>query len=137
MMETGVVINTNGEPVYWHEPNGRSSGSLPDSRDLWNVLWRAHCDGWLAGVAHSHPGAGVPGPSHEDTSTFVAIEKALGRSLSWWITSSDRLVVINRAAMISGPNVVYAVREITTEREPVWVAELRRRSDIAAHPYRE
>jgi hypothetical protein len=130
MMETGVVINTNGEPVYWHEPNGRSSGSLPDSRDLWNVLWRAHQDGWLAGVAHSHPGSGVPHPSHEDTTTFIAIEKALGRALSWWITSADRLILINRSKDSTFGHIVYAIREIDVEREPAWVVELRRRSGI-------
>ena len=135
MIEAGVVISTTGEPIYWHEPR-HSSGAIPDSRTLWEVIWKAHQDGWLAGVAHSHPGSGVPGPSSEDTSTFVAIESALGRSLSWWIASSDRLVVCNRAEMDSMPGrVVYSVREIVVEREPPWVAELRRRSDIAAQPY--
>jgi len=137
MMEVGVVISTTGEPIHWHLPLGRSGGALPDSRELWDVLWQAHRDGWLAGFAHSHPGSGVPGPSGTDTSTFVAIESALGRSLSWWITSSDRLVVVNRAAMDSMPGrVVYAVREIVVEREPLWVVELRRRSEIAEQPYR-
>lgn len=136
MMETGVVINTNGEPVHWHEPNGRSSGSLPDSRDLWNVLWRAHRDGWLAGVAHSHPGAGIPHPSHEDTSTFVAIERALGRALSWWITSADRLILINRSkdSISVFSNITYGIQTIAVEREPFWVPELRRRSGIVVAP---
>ena len=136
MIEAGVVINTTGEPIYWHEPR-HSSGAIPDSRTLWDVIWKAHQDGWLAGVGHSHPGSGVPGPSQEDTSTFVAIEAALGRPLSWWITSADRLVVINRSTMDSVPGrVIYAVREIVVEREPPWVSELRRRSEIPEHPYR-
>ena len=137
MMETGAVINTNGEVIHWHLPPGRSGGSLPDSRELWDVLWKAHCEGTLAGFAHSHPGSGVPHPSNEDTSTFVAIEAALGRSLSWWITSSDCVVVVNRAEMDSMPGrVVYAVRAILVEHAPSWVAELRHRSEIAVGPYR-
>jgi hypothetical protein len=134
MMEAGVVINVHGEPIYWHTPANRSGGALPDSRELWDVLWKAHTAGWLAGVAHSHPGSGVPGPSQTDTSTFVAIESALGRSLSWWITSADKTVVIRRAEMDSMPGrVVYAIRELDVE--PSWVPELRQRSEIYA-PYR-
>lgn len=136
MIEAGVVISSMGEPIFWHEPR-HSSGAIPDSRALWDALWKAHRDGWLAGFAHSHPGSGVPGPSSTDMSTFVAIESALGRPLAWWITSSDRLVVINRSTMDSVPErVVYAIQEIVVEREPFWVAELRRRSEIAVQPYR-
>ena len=136
MMETGVIVNTNGEPIHWHEPR-HSSGAIPDSRELWDAIWKAHQHGWLAGIAHSHPGSGVPHPSSEDTSTFVAIEAALGRRLSWWITSADRAVVINCAQMDSMPGrVVYAVRELEVAREPFWMAELRQRSDNAWTPYR-
>jgi proteasome lid subunit RPN8/RPN11 len=133
MIEAGVVINTHGEPIHWHEPR-HSSGAIPDSRQLWDVLWKAHADGWLDGVAHSHPGSGIPGPSQEDLSTFVAIEAALGRSLSWWITSVDKTVVCNRSTMDSVPGrVIYAIRTITDE--PTWILELRRRSEIYS-PYR-
>ena len=137
MIEAGVIISTNGEPLYWHEPR-HSSGALPDSRALWDHIWKAHQDGWLAGFAHSHPGSGVPGPSDTDISTFVAIEQAIGRPLSWWITSADRLVVINRSMMDSVPGrVIYAVSEVMVEREPFWVAELRRRSEVTSTgPYR-
>jgi len=131
MREVGVVINTHGEPIYWHEPRV-SSVSIPDSAELWNAMWRAHRDGWLAGFAHSHPGNGLPSPSQEDLSSFVANESGLGRSLTWWITSSDRLVVITRSAMDSIPGrEIYAVQEVSVHREPPWAAELRRRSNAA------
>ena len=29
MIETGVVIGTNGEPLFWHRPYGRTGGSIP------------------------------------------------------------------------------------------------------------
>jgi hypothetical protein len=137
MIETGVVINTNGEPIHWHEPAGRSGGNLPDSRSLWNVLWQAQQHGWLAGFAHTHPGSGVPGPSSTDISTFVAIENALGRSLAWWIASADRMVITRRSVMDSVPGrEIYASHEIVVQNEPIWVAELRRRSAMGVHPYR-
>lgn len=132
MVEVGVVINTNGEPIYWHEPRA-SSGAIPDSAVLWNAMWRAHRDGWLAGFAHSHPGGGLPSPSQEDLSSFVANESGLGRMLTWWITSSDRLVMIKRSTMDSMPGrEIYSVQEVSVWHEPAWAAELRRRSNTSA-----
>lgn len=128
MMETGVVVSIHHEPIFWHEPGGRSSGALPDSRTLWDVLWQAHRDGWLSGFAHTHPGGGLPGPSREDISSFVAIENALGRPLNWWIVNADMTVLIRKATMDSMPG-----REIfgtTRVDDPVWVPDLRRRSGI-------
>lgn len=133
MIEAGVVISINHEPIFWHEPGGRSGGALPDSRTLWDVLWQAHRDGWLSGFAHSHPGSGLPGPSQEDLSTFVAIENALGRPLNWWITSSDITVLVRKSTMDSVPG-----REIygtTRVDDPIWVPELRKRSQMG-QPYR-
>ena len=137
MIETGAVINIHGEPIFWHEPGGRSGGALPDSRQLWDVLWQAQSHGWLAGFAHSHPGGGVPGPSREDVSSFVAIENALGRPLNWWITSADRTVIVRRSTMDSVPGrEIYASTQIVVENEPIWVPELRRRSGMGEHPFR-
>lgn len=128
MMETGVVVSIHHEPIFWHQPNGRSSGSLPDSRTLWDVLWQANRDGWLSGFAHTHPGGGLPGPSQEDISSFVAIENALGRPLNWWIVSSDMTVLVRKSTMDSVPG-----REIfgtTRVDDLVWVPDLRRRSGM-------
>lgn len=136
MIETGAVINVNGDVIHWHLPPGRSGGSLPDSGQLWDVLWQAQQHGWLAGFAHTHPGRGVPGPSQTDVSTFVAIENALGRNLKWWIASADRMVCVQRVAIDSVPGrEIYASTEIMVHNEPIWVAELRRRSEMG-QPYR-
>lgn len=135
MIEAGAVINTNGDVIHWHLPPGRSGGALPDSRQLWDVLWQARQHGWLAGFAHTHPGSGVPGPSQTDLSTFVAIENALG-PLRWWIASADRMVRVSRVVMDSVPGrEVFSSTEIMVENEPIWVAELRRRSEMG-QPYR-
>lgn len=89
-IENAVVVDMDDQPLYWHEPEGRSSGHLPDSQDLWEVIWNNRDK--VKGIAHSHPGGGVPGPSHTDVTTFSAIEIALGRRLSWWIISKEHLV---------------------------------------------
>lgn len=133
MIETGVVVSTYHEPIFWHEPGGRSSGALPDSRTLWDVLWQANRDGWLSGFAHTHPGGGMPGPSQEDLSSFVAIENAIGRPLNWWIVNADMTVLVRKSTMDSVPG-----REIygtTRVDDLVWVPELRKRSQMG-QPYR-
>ena len=117
-MEAGVLIRYDNTPIYWHTPVGRSSGSLPDSNELWNQIWnnRDH----ILGFAHSHPGSGIPRPSYEDVTTFAAIEAALGRRLVWWITSSDKVSIVNW----QGPK---KLEYVDTEAgyEPSWARELR------------
>jgi hypothetical protein len=122
MIEAGVVIDKSGEPLFWHLPPGRTAGSLPDSRPLWDVLWDAFNADTLLGFAHSHPGSGVPGPSYSDVTTFAAVEAALGKRLDWWITSSDRVVQLRWA----GPDKL-SYRSTLVET-PSWAAELRRLS---------
>ena len=121
MMEGAVVVGLDGEPLYWHMPPGRSTVALPDSRDLWEVLWE-HREN-LLGVAHSHPGAGLSGPSQTDVTTFAAVESALGRRLTWWITSLDKLVVLRWA----GPEPLrYTMQEVQDETQASrWLDELR------------
>lgn len=116
-MEAGVVVGIDHKPIYWHVPLDRTAGSLPDSRKLWDVYWenRDH----LLGFAHSHPGHGVPGPSHTDITTFVAIEKALGRSLTWWIISEDHVV-------ICWPQIGGSWAPEIVDQTQVWLPELRR-----------
>lgn len=131
MMEAGVVIDIEGHPIHWHVPPERSGGALPDSRDLWEVMWEAFQTGKLEGFAHSHPGSGVPGPSLTDITTFVAIEKALGRTLSWWITSSDTAILL-RAEKPGVPP--FYQRLVATDPTVVvprltWLPELRRLSN--------
>jgi len=90
MIEAGVVV-TGWGPMYWHLPKGRSGGSIPDSRKLWDVLWDLRQEAFL-GFAHSHPGSGKPGPSMTDLTTFAAVELGLGRRLTWWIVNSDSMI---------------------------------------------
>ncbi len=122
MREVGVVIDLEGAPLYWHVPPSRTAVTLPDSRALWDVLWE-HRDR-VAGFAHSHPGSGVPAPSHEDVTTFSALERGLGRRYDWWIATRDGFVVCRW----SGPGPL----DYRTERcdaEPSWVSRLRALSE--------
>lgn len=119
-MEAGVLFDFSGQPIHWHLPAQRTVVSLPDSRDLWDVIWENRTR--VLGFAHTHPGSGRPAPSQTDITTFIAVEKGLGRMLYWWIFSDDSAVVL--------------WREPGTERfycdevhyDPEWAAELRRLS---------
>lgn len=119
MIETGVLIGRDGTPIFWHLPPGRSSGNLPDSRELWDVIWENRAT--LYGFAHSHPGNNRPAPSWEDITTFAAIESALGRRLHWWITSSDVLVLVRWV----GPG-AHDYGVLGDRYEAPWLTELRR-----------
>jgi hypothetical protein len=125
MIEAGVVIAKNGEPIHWHLPPGRTSGSIPDTRSLWDIIWDNR--DIVSGFAHSHPGSGIPGPSYIDVTTFSAIEAALGRRLFWWITSSTDDVVCRW----KGPgkhDYISNTMGIVTTSEREWLEELRRLS---------
>jgi len=89
-IETGVLVGLDLNPIHWHLPQGRSVAFLPDSRDLWDVIWENRNE--VLGFAHSHPGSGVPIPSGIDITTFRAVEKALGRQIVWWICSRTHVI---------------------------------------------
>jgi hypothetical protein len=93
MQEAGCVLDRSGAPIHWHEPDGRTGISLPDSVEFWKLIFENRDR--IGGIAHSHPGGGRPSPSHEDVTTFSAIDLALGKRLDWWI-ASDELVVRHR-----------------------------------------
>jgi hypothetical protein len=84
-METGLVFNKWGAPIFWHLPPDRSSCALPDSRPLWDVLWDNRAV--LGGVAHTHPWSGEANPSGIDVTTFAAVEAGLGERLVWPIVT--------------------------------------------------
>ena len=88
--EAAVVIDQDDQPTYCHLTEGRTAASIPDSRDLWMVLWSGRER--LAGVAHTHP-AGVDQPSGIDLVTFRACEDGLGRRLSWWIVTPTEVML--------------------------------------------
>ena len=86
-LETGVLydIDTN-RVLYWHEPQGRSAGYLPDEPALWDAFWaHRHVPG--LSFAHTHPGTGFVGPSYTDQTTFDAVERGLGREVHWVIAN--------------------------------------------------
>jgi hypothetical protein len=125
MIETAVVVDKDGESIHWHLPPGRSSVSIPDTKDLWDVLWDNR--GNLSGVAHSHPGGGIPSPSIEDLTTFAPCEAALGQRLVWWIISENYVV----SFVWKGPSEYDYEGSLLTDTEVeglTWVDELRKLS---------
>jgi len=87
MIECAFVFDTDGKVIHWHLPPGRTGGSIPDTRDLWEVMWDNRDR--LGGVAHTHPWRGISGPSGTDVTTFAACEAALGKRLVWPIVTLD------------------------------------------------
>lgn len=89
MIESAFVFDREGRVIRYHLPHGRTGGSIPDSADLWDIMLK-YAD-HLGGVAHTHPGSGMPMPSQEDVTTFSACELGLGMRLVWPIATSDGL----------------------------------------------
>ena len=85
--EAAVVIDWEQRVTFRWLPPGRSAVYLPDGRELWEHLLATTDTTW--GVAHIHPGTGIPEPSAEDLSTFLALERGLGRRFSWPIITSN------------------------------------------------
>ena len=101
MMETALVFDRSGRTLYWHEPHGRNGGALPDSDDLYAVLWKHRSaekggTGQLAGVAHTHPWDGPTGASGTDLTTFRAVELGLAQRLVWPIVTFTHVVLYVR-----------------------------------------
>ena len=118
--EVSVVV-VDGEVVGWNEGGG---AYVPDSPTTWSLLW-AHRTNHLV-VAHTHPGKGAPFPSHEDLTTFAAVEAALGREVDWLIASADVLV---RVELVDVHRPVTRVVLLPPGLGgPPWLAELRARS---------
>ncbi len=114
MIETALVFDEEGATIHWHEPPGRSAGSLPDSRGLWEVLWEhREC---LGGVAHTHPWRGRATPSMTDITTFRAVEQGLGKTLLWPVVTFDDV-----AWYAFDPQVE---RYVATEPAPLVLADL-------------
>lgn len=126
-METAVVLDLTWHPILFHTPTDRTDGSLPDSHSLWETLWTNRKN--LLGLAHSHPGGGIPTPSYTDVTTFSALERNLGVGrLLWPIVTVDAV----RVYAWRGPgkhdyaekDVVLTLRLLTP-----WVTELLRLSE--------
>ena len=123
-MEAGVLLDKKGEALYWHLPNNRSGGALPDSVDLWSVIWENRDN--ISGFAHSHPGFGLPQPSWTDITTFNSIENGLAKRINWFITSKNRLIVCTYKN-----DGIYTSKEVDGGKYG-WVSELRNLSNYDA-----
>ena len=115
-METALVFDRQGRTIYWHEPNGRTSGSIPDTRSLWDVLWENR--NILGGVAHTHPWDGEANPSGTDITTFDAIERGLGRQLLWPVVTFTHVAYVvkdpwnGKYYHLSGEDVIPEIQDI-------------------------
>ena len=102
MMETALVFDRNGKTICFHEPAGRSSGSIPDTRSLWDIVWENR--GNLGGVAHTHPWDGPAHPSMTDVTTFDAIERGLGQHLLWPVVTFTEVAYVVRNPLYGQDN---------------------------------
>jgi len=89
MTEVALVFAADGSTIAWHTPPGATGASIPDDRGLWEILWE-HRER-LGGVAHTHPGRGQVSPSHEDVTTWAAVERGLGKRLLWPVMNFDEV----------------------------------------------
>lgn len=91
MTECALVFDTDYRTLYVHLPRNRTAGFIPDSPDLWRVLWE--CRDVVGGVAHIHPWEGQAMPSLEDLTTFDAIQRGLGKLLKWPIVTLNHSIL--------------------------------------------
>lgn len=92
MQETGLVFDREGRTIGWHEPEGRTGGSLPDTDEHWEMLWENRHR--LGGVAHVHPWDGPARPSSIDLHTYSAIERGLGRRFLWPVVTFTEVMYV-------------------------------------------
>src|SRR5574337_1250342 len=127
--EAGLLIGRLGNILYEHLPPGRTAGGLPDSRELWEVIWKNRRallapdspSSGLLGFAHSHPGRGKPIPSPEDLTTFQAVEAGLGERLLWFICTEDQLSVCYWLDEADN----YVLLGVDDNDKPLWLDRLR------------
>ena len=81
MIEVALVFAKDGSTLLWHDPSGRSSVYIPDSKELWDFLV-ANRD-QIGGIAHTHPWEGEAWFSKTDVTTWSALERGLGIRWVW------------------------------------------------------
>lgn len=121
-VEVAMVFNNKGETLYIHQPVGRTGISLPDSQDLWAILWENKDQ--LGGVAHTHPWYGDPWPSATDLTTWDALERGLGKLLLWPVVTLNTVAVFQRQSLDEQFNLI----SIKTVPYPIDVENLRKLS---------
>lgn len=144
--EAAVVIGFEGEPLLWWIPDGRSAGYIPpvyeqagDLDTLLRFIIDNHEQVW--GVAHTHPGSGLTGPSSIDLQCFVGVEMSISKPypaaitrLPWWIATSDDLVLCQWCG--PGPK-DYSVQPVDfrfQERNKEWLHTLRWHTSLTQPP---
>jgi len=85
--EVFFLIGRNGA-LLWSDAS-TSPRSLPDSRQRWQAIW-THRDE-LEELAHSHP-LGPLAFSHEDETTMLALDAALGKKLCCSVVAPDGMI---------------------------------------------
>lgn len=88
--ETALVFDVEGNTIAIHEPPCRTGSFIPDSFNLYEVLWGNRHR--LGGVAHTHPWYGPAWYSEEDRTTFSAVDLALGKRLVWVVVTFSEAV---------------------------------------------
>jgi len=126
-MEIIVVFDTTGKAIYWHDKDA-SSGYVPDSDDLFDVMWENKDR--LGGFAHTHPWDGEARPSSIDLTTYRDLDKAFGKRLVWPVISFTDAVLVFWTKFPDEPGEGYVIADFDylEEFEFDWVDELRRRS---------
>lgn len=87
MREVCILLSADGA-ILWADAS-TSPTRLPDSRTRWEAIWE-HRERLVA-IAHSHP-MGPSAFSAEDESTMTALDDALGRRLTYYVTSPDSTI---------------------------------------------
>ena len=87
VIEVAVLLDRAGNALYWHLPEDRTAGYIPDHPSLWEAAVANKNN--IGGVAHTHPWNGPTGPSQIDVTTFSAWDRAFGRPLEWPIITFD------------------------------------------------
>ncbi len=128
MIEAAALIAKDGSVIHWHLPPGRTSGSIPDTRDLWEVIWENREN--VLGLAHTHPWNGAPYPSETDLTTFDAIERALGRRLVWWVVTFDHVGRIDHRSDEHIDDEYLCAVDAEDPIDLAWLEELRTHSHV-------
>jgi len=87
MIEVSMVFDCHGFALFWPSSEGNKHNYIEDSSILWNRIWDNR--NRIEGIAHTHPWSCPPFPSATDETTWWAIEKALGKRLTWPIISMN------------------------------------------------
>lgn len=123
MREAAILINIWGCGILQHQPENASVVAIPDKKSFWDFILENKDQ--IAGIAHSHSGSGEPWFSHEDVTTFAAIEQGLGKRLYWPIITSDSILTFG---WVGPKRLDYNIVKDHVDNN-YWVDELRRISD--------